>query len=158
MLIHKFALRQLLHSGLGNIGFHLNNLQFDTGSSPARFLSFIGIERCLLEQGAWQAIAIDPLTAISGLDLLPKILRLQSGSFGERLRVGAWIELDGAAGLVENLTRATQGLPKVVRGDLQRWIDIFKVLGAFGEAKAISLQVLHGPDAVELRLHFLHGA
>lgn len=120
------------------------------------FLSFLGMNRFVLDQGLWLAKSIDRPTAKSGIALVPQIVGLQTGAVGNRLRFGAWIDVEFAADLAEDLTRATNGFPKVVRADLQTWIDLSTVLSGFGEVESLSLQVLHAPDAVDLRLHLSH--
>jgi hypothetical protein len=117
------------------------------------FLSFLGIDRFSLSQGEWKAKAIDRSTAILGLTLIPEIVRLREEGFGDRLLFGAWIDLKTATALSEDLTTATQGLPKVVTGDLDGWLALSKMLGSLRGVESMSLQVLAGPDAVDLRFH-----
>ena len=100
--------------------------------------------------------SIDLSTAKSGLALLPQIAELQKEVLGRRLRLGAWIDLGIAGDMVGGLSRATEGLPKMVRGDLQKWIDIFEVVGAFRKVESISLQIIDGPELVDLRFHLLN--
>ena len=79
------------------------------------FLSFLGVDRYVLNQGHWRAKAIDQSTAQFGLALIPQIVGLQRDDHSRRLNLGAWIELEFTDDLVEDLRRATDGLPKVVR-------------------------------------------